>query len=213
MKGCDTLKHSLYLIAASELTGDRPLEKVVKEAVAGGVEVVQLRERNLHPRGIYSLAKKIKESIACTPARLLINDRVDIAMAVGADGVHLGQNGLPVETVRRMVGHGMVIGVSTHKLEEAQRAENEGADYIFFSPVFATRCKPGVEPQGIDALIEISSLVDIPVVALGGINQETLPRLVHRGVTNAAVMSAILTSENPKQAASELKEILTQVTE
>jgi thiamine-phosphate pyrophosphorylase len=205
------LKHSLYLIAASDLAGERPLEKVVKEAVAGGVDVIQLRERNLHSKGIYSLAKKIKETTDTTSARLLINDRVDIAMAVGADGVHLGQNGIPVETVRRMVGHGMVIGVSTHNLEEAKKAENEGADYIFFSPVFATRCKPGADPKGIDALLEICSLVDIPVVALGGVNETTLPQLVARGVTNAAVMSAILTSKNPKQTASQLKAILTQV--
>lgn len=202
------MKHSLYLIAASDLAGERPLEKVVKEAVAGGVDIIQLRERNLHSRGIYALAKKIKDAVSCTPARLLINDRVDIAMAVDADGVHLGQNGLPVETVRRMVGHGMIIGVSTHNLEEAQRAESEGADYVFYSPVFATRCKPGAEPKGIESLLEVSSVVDIPVVALGGINAETLPRLVSRGVTNVAVMSAILTSEKPKQTASELKAML-----
>ena len=204
------MRESLYLIAASDLTGERPLEKVVKDAVAGGVDMVQLRERNLHSRGIYSLAKKIKEALDCTSARLLINDRVDVAMAIGADGVHLGQNGLPVATVRRMVGHGMVIGVSTHNLEEALRAESEGADYILFSPVFSTRCKPGVVPKGVEALVEITLKVDIPVVALGGINVDTLPELTFRGVTNVAVMSALLTSENPKQTAAELKAILTQ---
>ena len=186
------------------------MEKVVKDAVAGGVDIVQLRERNMHSRGIFSLAKKIKEAIACTSARMLINDRVDIAMAVGADGVHLGQKGLPVETVRRMVGHGMVIGVSTHNLEEALKAEDEGADYILFSPVFSTRCKPGMEPKGVDALVEISRKVSIPVVPLGGINIDTLPQLTCRGVTSAAVMSAVLTSENPKQSASELKALLQQ---
>lgn len=204
------MRHSLYLIAASDLTGERPLEKVVKDAVAGGVDIVQLRERNMHSGGIFTLARKIKEAIACTSARMLINDRVDVAMAVGADGVHLGQNSLPVEMVRRMVGHGMVIGVSTHNLEEALKAEDEGADYILFSPVFSTRCKPGAAPKGVDALIEVSRKVDIPVVPLGGININTLPLLTCRGVTSAAVMSAVLTSENPKQSAYDLKAILAQ---
>lgn len=203
------MKHSLYLIAASDLAGEKPLEKVVKDAVAGGVDIVQLRERNLHSRGIYALAKKIKEAIDCTSARLLINDRVDIAIAIGADGVHLGQKGIPVDTVRRMVGHGMVIGVSTHSLEEALKAEAEGADYILFSPVFSTRCKPGAIPKGVGALLEVRSKVGIPVVPLGGINSSTLPELARRGITNAAVMSAILTSDNPKEAAVQLKAVLT----
>lgn len=201
---------SLYLVAVSDLTGERPLEKVVKDAVSGGVDMVQLRERNMHSRGIYCLAKKIKEAIACSSARLLINDRVDIALAVEADGVHLGQNGLPVGIVRRMVGHGMVIGVSTHNMEEALKAEDEGADYIFFSPVFSTRCKPGVVPKGVEALAEVCEKVDIPVVPLGGITVDTLPYLDSCGITTAAVMSAILTSENPKETASELKGILTR---
>ena len=204
------MRHSLYLIAASDLAGEKPLERIVKDAVAGGVDMVQLRERNLHSRGVYCLAKKIKESIACSSAQLLINDRVDIALAVGADGVHLGQNGLPVGTVRKLVGHGMVIGVSAHSLEEALKAEDEGADYVFFSPVFSTRCKPGAVPKGVEALVEVCSNVSIPVVPLGGINVSTLPQLACRGITTAAVMSAILTSENPKEAARELKCILTQ---
>ncbi len=204
------MKHSLYLIASSGLVGDRPLEKVVKEAIAGGVDVVQLRERDVTSREIYHLARRLKEIIKGTPVRLLINDRVDIAMAVGADGVHLGQKGIPVETVRRMVGHGMVIGVSTHDLEEALKAEDEGADYILFSPIFATRCKPGVEPKGVQALQELQEQVDIPIIALGGINSTTLREVVRVGVTNAAVMSSILTSEDPKAAAAELKAILMQ---
>lgn len=202
------MKNSLYLIASTDLVGDKPLEQVVKESVAGGVDIIQLRERNLHSRGIYDLAIKLKEALKCTTARLLINDRVDVAMACGADGVHLGQNGLPVGTVRRMVGHAMVIGVSTHNLEEALKAEADGADYILFSPVFSTRCKPGAEPKGVQALVEIRDQVDIPVVALGGINENTLPEVTRWGVTNAAVMSALLTSEDPKQTASNLKAIL-----
>lgn len=204
------MKHSLYLIASSDLVGERPLEKVVKEAVSGGVDVVQLRERGVTSREVYNLARKIKETIKGTPVRLFINDRVDVALAVGADGVHLGQNGLPVETVRRMIGHGMVIGVSTHNLEEARKAENEGADYIFFSPVFSTRCKPGAAPKGIQALQEICSQVDIPIFALGGINKDTLPEVVRAGVTNVGVMSSILTAEDPKASAAELKAILLQ---
>jgi len=204
------LKHSLYLIASSGLVGDRPLEKVVKEAVSGGVDVVQLRERDMTSREIYDLARKLKEAIKGTSARLLINDRVDIAVAVDADGVHLGQNGLPVETVRRIIGHGMVIGVSTHDLEEAKRAESEGADYVLFSPVFPTRCKPEAVPKGTGALRELQSNIGIPVVALGGINPSTLVEVVRAGITNAAVMSFILTSENPKNAAEELKEIICQ---
>lgn len=204
------MKHSLYLIASSALVGDRPLEKVVKEAVSGGVDVVQLRERDMTSRETYDTARRLKEALKGTSALLLINDRVDIAMAVGADGVHLGQNGLPVETVRRIIGHGMVIGVSTHDLEEATKAESEGADYVLFSPVFPTSCKPGAVPKGVDALRELQNNIDIPVIALGGINPSTLVEVVRAGITNAAVMSWILTSDNPKNAAEELKAILLQ---
>jgi thiamine-phosphate pyrophosphorylase len=203
------LKHSLYFIVSSDFLRNKPLSQVVKEAVAGGVDMIQLREKCLPARRVYELAVELKEALKCSPSRLLINDRVDIALAVGADGVHLSQNGLPVETVRRMVGHGMLIGVSTHSLEEAMQAEDEGADYVLYSPIFPTTCKPGAVPKGVKSLEEIFREVNIPVIPLGGINKNTLPEITRCGVTNAAVMSALLTAEDPKQAAAELKAILT----
>lgn len=171
--------------------------------------MVQLREKSLPASRVYDLALELKEALKCSSSPLLINDRVDIAMAIGADGVHLGQNGLPVGTVRRLVGHAMLIGVSAHSLEEALKAEEAGADYILFSPIFPTTCKPGAAPKGVAALIKILREVKIPVIPLGGINKHTLPEITRCGVTNAAVMSAILTADDPKQATAELKEILT----
>ena len=155
------------------------------------------------------MAVELKEALKCSASRLLINDRVDIALAVGADGASCS-DGLPVGTVRRMVGHAMLIGVSTHSLEEVLQAEDEGADYVLFSPIFPTTCKPGAEPKGVKSLEEIYRKVNIPVIPLGGINKNTLPEITRCGVTNAAVMSALLTAEDPKQAAAELKAILTE---
>lgn len=204
------MKQNLYFIASSELVLEKPLDHVVREAVAGGVDIVQLRDKNLPAAEIYRLAVELKDITESRNVRLLINDRVDVALAVDADGVHLGQSSLPLPVVRRLVGHGMTIGVSTHNMEEAKRAEKEGADYLTFSPVFSTRCKPGQAPQGIDALVSIKQAVGIPVVALGGINEQNISQVIRAGITNVAVMSLLMHAPDPKKTASGLKKQMCQ---
>ena len=203
------MKQNLYFIASSELVLEKPLDYVVREAIAGGVDIVQLRDKRLPAAEVYRLALKLKDITESKNVRLIINDRVDIALAVDADGIHLGQSSLPLPVVRRLVGHGMTIGVSTHGMEEAKRAEKEGADYVTFSPIFPTHCKPGQAPQGIDALLSIKQALGIPVVALGGINEQNISQVVHGGITNVAVMSLLMHAPAPKGTASVLKKKIT----
>ncbi|HBT20743.1 MAG TPA: thiamine phosphate synthase [Peptococcaceae bacterium] len=200
------MKQKLYLIASASLTKGRPLEAVVREAAAGGVDIVQLREKNSTAFDVYSMALKLKEVLREFPNVLfLINDRVDVAMAVGADGVHLGQVSLPLKTVRGLLGDEKIIGVSTHNIEEAERAQREGADYIIFSHIFETKSKPGLVPKGIEVLSEIKARIKVPIFALGGINITNVHKVLNVGVDNIAVMSAILESPDPRKTALQLK--------
>jgi len=200
------MKQKLYLIANSVLTKGRPIENVVREAVAGGVDIVQLREKDRPACEVYSTALKIKSVLKDFPGTFfLINDRVDIAMAVEADGVHLGQASLPLKTVRCLLGDKKIIGVSTHSIEEAERAQREGADYIIFSHIFETKSKPGLAPKGIKALSEIKARIKIPIFALGGINETNVHEVLNAGVDNIVVMSAIWESSDPRNTALQIK--------
>ncbi|NLO89461.1 MAG: thiamine phosphate synthase [Clostridia bacterium] len=201
------MKQKLYLIANSALTKGKPLENVVRDAVAGGVDIVQLREKDKSAGEVYTTALKIKNILKDFPETIfLINDRVDVAMAVEADGVHLGQASLPPKTVRNLLGDKKIIGVSTHSIEEAERAQREGADYIIFSHIFETKSKPGLAPRGVEALSKIKARIKIPVFALGGINKTNVHEVLNAGVDNIVVMSAILESSDPRNTALQLKE-------
>lgn len=198
----------LYLIANSRLTGKHQLGKIVAQAVEGGVDYVQLREKGRPADEIYRLAKELKGILDYTDAVFLVNDRVDVALAVGAHGVHLGQASLPPEVARKILGDDKIIGVSTHSLEEAQDAEKSGANYIIFSHIFPTESKPGRTPKGPESLWEISHRVEIPVVALGGINVGNVSEIVRHGVNNAAVMSSILQAQSPSEVSAKIKILL-----
>jgi len=181
---------------------------VVAEAVTGGVDIVQLREKGRPAGEVYRTANKLKDVLQNSGARLLINDRIDVALAVEADGAHLGQGSLPPGVARRLLGEGRLIGVSTHDVEEAVRAEEEGADYIIFSHIFATQSKPGILPKGPESLKDIVERVKVPVIALGGINPGNVAEVVKNGTDNVAVMSAILTARDPRSVAREIKQKL-----
>ena len=196
------------MIANSRLTGKERLGDIAAQAVEGGVDYVQLREKGRTADEIYRLAMELKKILDGTKAIFLINDRVDVALAVGAHGVHLGQASLPPEAARRVLGEDKIIGVSTHNLEEARAAEKGGADYIIFSHIFPTGSKPGLKPKGPESLREITQEVGIPVVALGGIKIENVPKIISRGVNNVAVMSCILKAESPLREAEGIKRLL-----
>jgi thiamine-phosphate pyrophosphorylase len=204
----------LYLITDRTQTSGRPLTDVVREALEGGVRAVQLREKDLAGRDLFALARELRSITSAFGARLFINDRLDIALAAGADGVHLGAAGLPVREARRLAGPELLIGYSAHALDEACRAEADGADFITFGPVYHTPSKASFGPPlGVEALKAVCSRVNIPVFALGGVKITSVAEILTAGARGIALISAVMASSDPRQsAASLLRTIDTHVT-
>jgi len=195
----------LYVVTDRQLTGGRPLRLVVEAAMRGGARAVQLREKDLPPRELYPLALEMRQLTQVYGARLLINDRVDVALAVNADGVHLTTTSLPASIARQVLGPGRLIGVSTHTLAEAQAAVDEGADFLVFGPVFFTPSKaPYGQPVGLDALRAVRAIVKSPILAIGGIKPTNLDQVLAAGADGIAVISAIISADDPTAATQNL---------
>lgn len=178
----------------------RPLEKVVVGAVAAGARLVQLREKDLPARELLQLGARLLGPVRAGGAALVVNDRVDVALALGADGVHLGGGSLPVRAARRLVGDRALVGASVHSLEEAVRAEEEGADYLLLGTIFETRSHPGVKPAGTALIARVVAAVRVPVIAIGGINPRNAAAVMEAGAAGAAVISAIQSAEDVEGA-------------
>lgn len=173
------------------------LTEALEMALSGGVKAVQLREKDMDVKSLLSLAQRVRTITKKHGARLFINDRVDVALAVEADGVHLGHQSMPVEAVRRVVGNDMLIGVSTHSLKEALNAQQAKADFVTFGPVFDTPSKRKYgPPQGIEKLAKVVRELEIPVFALGGIKEENIPEVLKTGVYGISMISAILGADD-----------------
>jgi len=184
----------LYLITDRKLFADSgEMFTAVEEALKAGVKAVQLREKDLPTRELLDMAYGMRELTARYNARLFINDRADIALCVGADGVHLGQSSMTAYAVRKVVGDKFMIGVSTHNLEEALTAEKEGADFITFGPIYPTpsKLKYG-KPVGVESLKKIAERVVIPVFGIGGIKPDNAKEVVNAGAYGVALISGIL---------------------
>lgn len=170
----------------------------VKSAVKAGVKIVQYREKNADTREMYEEALKLRK--ICKTAAFLINDRVDIALAVGADGVHLGQSDMPYSLARKLLGKNKIIGVTVHNLKEARLAQRLGADYVGVSPVFKTKTKPDAKnPVGIRLIKKIKQHVSLPVVAIGGINLANAKDVISSGADYVCAISAVITRKNVRQ--------------
>jgi thiamine-phosphate pyrophosphorylase len=192
---------SLYLITDRNQTAGRPLLEVVEAALSGGVRAVQLREKDLPVPELYDLAWELRALTARYDARLLINERIDIALAVEADGVQLGTNSLPVTAARR-IAPDLLIGYSSHAVGEAAAALAKGADCVTFSPVFYTPSKAAYgEPQGLTKLAQACEQLRGPVFALGGIKQANLAQVTAAGCYRVALISDILAAPDPAAAA------------
>lgn len=202
MKSFDT---SLYLVTDRSSMGDCEFESKIRSAVEGGCTMVQLREKNINSYLMYQRALSIKKITDEYHIPLIINDRLDIMLAVGADGVHLGQQDIPVKIVRRLIGKDKIIGVSAHCPEEAEKAERDGADYLGVGAIFPTETKKDIIITPVDVLREIKETVSVPVVAIGGINQNNINTLKGSHVDGVAVISAIMKSKDPKGSAVALK--------
>ena len=202
MKSFDT---SLYLVTDRSGMGDCEFESKIRSAVEGGCTMVQLREKNINSYLMYQRALSIKKITDEYHIPLIINDRLDIMLAVGADGVHLGQQDIPVKIARKLIGKDKIIGVSAHCPEEAEKAERDGADYLGVGAIFPTETKKDIIITPVDVLREIKETVSVPVVAIGGINQNNINTLKGSHVDGVAVISAIMKSKDPKGSAVALK--------
>ncbi len=192
-----------YLITdRRQVPAGRSLLQQVEAALIGGVRAVQLREKDLSAAELLPLARELRDLTRAHSARLLINDRIDVALAVDADGVHLGGHSLPTSTARRLLGPERLIGVSTHHLDEITAATEAGADFVTFGPIFATPSKAAYGPPlGLEALRTACGNAPLPVFALGGISADKLPQLRAAGCRHCAAIGAVLAAADATLAA------------
>ena len=203
----DLLK--LYLVTDRELSLGRSLEEVVSEAVAGGVTIVQLREKDASTGEFVELAFRLKEILRPYNVPLIINDRVDVALAVDAEGLHIGQSDMPYGIARKLLGPDKIIGLSVENFEDIEKANALDVDYIGISPVYGTLTKTDTaEPFGLDGLRKAVSISVHPTVAIGGMNASTIADVIAAGANGVAVVSAICSADSPRLAAKELKDII-----
>jgi thiamine-phosphate pyrophosphorylase len=202
MKG---LPFRLYVVTDRQQTAGRSLEEVIVAAARGGAGAVQLREKDLSARDLHALGARLQETLAPYNVPLLINDRLDVALALDTAGVHLAGHSLPTAQARRLLGSHKLIGVSTHSLAEAQHAAAEGADFVVFGPVFTTPSKLAYgPPQGLQQLAAVVRQVPLPVLAIGGIDHTNLPQVIEAGAYGVAMIRAVLAAADPCQAARQL---------
>ena len=199
----------LYVVTDRQQTAGRPLDEVIAAAARGGLGAVQLREKDLSARDLHDLGVSLQETLDPYRVPLLINDRIDVALALDAAGVHLAGHSLPTRSARRVLGPNKLIGVSTHNLDAARRAAEEGADFVVFGPVFATPSKLAYgPPQGLPRLAEIVRDVPVPVIGIGGITAANVPQVMQAGAHGVAMIRAVLAAPDPCAATQELCRLL-----
>jgi len=201
----NNIDYTLYLVTDRELMTAGSIEECVEQAISGGCTVVQLREKTADSREFYETAMQVRKITANCGIPLIINDRADIALAVDADGVHIGQKDLPFDVVRRIMGKDKIVGVSVSNLPEALAAATMGADYLGVGAMFATGTKTDAALTGMDELRRIRAEIKLPIVVIGGINKDTVPLFAGTGIDGIAVVSAIVSQKDAGAAARELK--------
>lgn len=200
---------TLYVITDAKLSQGRSHLEVARAAIEGGASIIQFRDKEMTTRQLVETARKIKELTEETDIPLIINDRLDVALAVDADGVHVGQDDMPTTLARQLIGPNKIMGVSASTVEEALQAEREGADYVSASPVFTTPTKPDAPPPtGLEGLRAIVEAVNLPVIAIGGINERNVREVIEAGAHGVAVISAVVSAPDIAAAARRLREIV-----
>lgn len=197
----------LYVVITEAFCAGRKALTVLDQVLAAGVKIVQLREKDLADRDLYELAQEFRRRTEAAGSLLLIDDRVDIALAAGADGVHLGQADLPVAAARR-IAPDLIAGASSHGLEEALAAQEAGAGYVNIGPIFPTATKPAAIPLGVEAITRLRPHLTIPWSTMGGINQGNIAQVVARGARHPAVMSAVTAAADVTAAARRLRQAI-----
>jgi len=199
-------KIDLYPVTCENLSAGRSNVQVLEGLIAGGARVVQLRDKEASPDDLYKTAVIFREMTTKAGVLLIVNDYVDIAMAVDADGVHLGQDDIPPEAVRD-IAPDLLTGVSTHSLDQALAAQTAGADYINIGPIFPTGTKKGIiHLLGPEAVTEIGSKVDIPFTVMGGIKESNMDEVLEKGARKLAVVTAVTEAEDTAEAVREMRE-------
>ena len=201
----------LYLVTDRLLSLGRDLEWIVEEAVKGGVTMVQLREKDSSTRQFIELAIRLRSKLSSFRVPLIINDRMDVVLAAGADGLHIGQSDMPYETARRLLGHEKIIGLSVENMRQVYETNNLDVNYIGISPVFSTSTKTNTAlPFGLEGIRQVMAITKHPAVAIGGINANNATAIMQAGASGIAVVSAICSANNPREAAFELKNKIIQ---
>lgn len=202
--------YSLYLVTDRLLMSTKTLGEAVEQAIAGGCTMVQLREKEISSLDFYTLALEIKKITDSYGIPLIINDRIDIAMAAGTAGVHIGQNDMPADIVRKAIGKDMLLGVSAGSIGEAIDAVKAGADYLGVGAMFPTRTKPDAGFVSMEELGKIRRAVDIPIVVIGGISKENAMLFRPMGIDGLAVISAVIAQPDIKKSAADLKSLFSE---
>lgn len=202
------IDYSLYLVTDRELLGDKDLVQTIEQAIQGGVTMVQVREKKLSTLEFFQVALTIKSITQKYGVPFIVNDRADIALAVDADGLHIGQEDMPLVVARKLLGPNKIIGVSVATLEEALLAQKEGADYLGIGAIFPTMTKGDANSVSLAELKIIKDNISIPVVAIGGIHEHNIKKVMETGVDGAAVVSAIVACLDPCTAAKRLRQLI-----
>ena len=198
------IDYTLYLVTDREIMSTKKLETVVEEAILGGCTVVQLREKNCSSLDFFEMAVKIKDITDKYQIPLIINDRIDIALAVEAAGVHIGQSDIPTRIARKLIGDNKILGVSASNFEEAMRAYKDGANYLGVGAMFTTDTKTDARLTSMDVLVQIRKHIPLPIVVIGGINKTTIPKFKGIDINGFAVVSDIISQPDIKAAAQNL---------
>jgi thiamine-phosphate pyrophosphorylase len=197
-------KIQLYVIADKKICGGRDVENVVRQAIGGGAQMIQYRDKDSDDADFLSMAWKLKEVCRERKVPFIVNDRANIAAEVDADGVHVGQKDLSVDQARQILGSAKIIGKSSSTLDQAIRAEDEGADYVGIGPIFDTPSKEIDKPIGLDVVPKANQMLGIPYFLIGGITEENLSQVIEAGGRRIAVISAVVSSKDAKSAAARL---------
>jgi thiamine-phosphate pyrophosphorylase len=203
------MNFDLYVITDEPMAGGRSHAEIAWRAVRGGADIIQLRDKTCSPLELLRTARDLRTITRTSGTLFIVNDRLDVAIACGADGVHLGQDDMPVSTARQLAPPGIIIGASVGTVQEAREAERGGADYLALSPTFSTTSKHDAGPgHGLDRFREIRHAVSIPVVAIGGIDRQNAKDVIAAGADGIAVISAVVSRPDITAAARELKDLV-----
>ncbi len=202
------IEFRLYMISDRKMCAPKVLPLVVKQAVQVGVKAVQIREKDLPPDALFRLCDDVQNSVAQYGAHVIVNDRADIAAAVGAAGVQLTEESIPVSAARRILGPDALIGISCHSVNGVKAAERNGADFVVFGPVFRTATHPGASPQGCGALELVCSQVSLPVFAVGGVTPDNAEKCLNAGAWGVACLRSVIGADSVRSAVRSFKRVL-----